>query len=111
LAGSSVIRRANGIGGMGMKKKTVEIVPGVYMIGGPGVSSGDDCCVYLIESKDELCIIDTGAGKSAGMILEQVKKAGFDLEQVRFIVITHGHIDHFGILLKADFLFMHSMRI
>jgi glyoxylase-like metal-dependent hydrolase (beta-lactamase superfamily II) len=50
---------------MGMKKKTVEIVPGVYMIGGPGVSSGDDCCVYLIESKDELCIIDTGAGKSA----------------------------------------------
>jgi adenosylhomocysteinase len=85
---------------MEMKKKTVEIVPGVYMIGGPGVSSGDDCCVYLIESKDELCIIDTGAGKSAGMILEQVKKAGFDLEQVRFIVITHGHIDHIGGLKK-----------
>jgi glyoxylase-like metal-dependent hydrolase (beta-lactamase superfamily II) len=85
---------------MEMKKKTVEIVPGVYIIGGPGVSSGDDCCVYLIESKDELCIIDTGAGKSAGMILEQVKKAGFDLEQVRFIVITHGHIDHIGGLKK-----------
>ena len=83
-----------------MKKKTVEIVPGVYMVGGPGVSSGDDCCVYLIESNDELCIIDTGAGKSAGMILDQIKKAGFDLEQVRFIVITHGHIDHIGGLKK-----------
>ncbi len=83
-----------------MKKKTVEIVPGVYMIGGPGVSSADDCCVYLMESDDELCIIDAGAGKSAGLILDLIKKSGFDLDRVRFIVITHGHIDHIGGLKK-----------
>ncbi len=93
-----------------MKRKMAEIVPGVYQVGGPGISNADDCCVYLIESKDELCIIDTGAGKSAGMILDQIKKAGFDWNQLRFIVITHGHIDHIGGLkkfreaLKADII-------
>ncbi len=83
-----------------MKKKTVEIVPGVHMIGGPGVSNADDCCVYLIENNDELCIIDAGAGKSAGLILDLIKKSGFSLDKVRFIVITHGHIDHIGGLKK-----------
>jgi glyoxylase-like metal-dependent hydrolase (beta-lactamase superfamily II) len=83
-----------------MKKKTVEIASGVHMIGGPGVSNADDCCVYLIESNNELCIIDAGAGQSAGMILDLMKKSGFDLDKVRFIIITHGHIDHIGGLKK-----------
>lgn len=79
-----------------MKGKIIDVVPGVYMVGGPGVSSGDDCCVYLLESQGESCIIDTGAGRSMGLILDNIRNTGVDLQSIRYIIVTHGHIDHIG---------------
>jgi len=76
--------------------KIIEICPQVYQIGGSGLSRSEDCCVYLLESHGEGAIIDCGAGASADRILENISAGGFSLDIIRYIIVTHGHIDHIG---------------
>jgi glyoxylase-like metal-dependent hydrolase (beta-lactamase superfamily II) len=55
---------------------------------------------YLINTGDNLVLIDTGAGNlfgpSLGHILENMKAAGYDSAQVDTVIITHLHGDHIG---------------
>ncbi|MGI5911057.1 MAG: MBL fold metallo-hydrolase [Syntrophomonadaceae bacterium] len=76
--------------------KALKICPQVYQVGGDYLSHPDDCCVYLLESQGVLALIDTGAGKGSGLILENIKSCGFSPSSVRHILVTHGHIDHIG---------------
>lgn len=72
------------------------VCPGVHRIGGPGISDPEDCCVYLIEGEGELAVIDAGLGPSVPLLLENIRTLGFDPRQVRFLIATHGHVDHAG---------------
>ncbi len=61
---------------------------------------------YLIHTGDHLVLIDAGAGKlfgsdQQGHIMENFKAAGYQLEQVDTIILTHLHGDHTG-GLSAD---------
>ncbi|MGE5391025.1 MAG: MBL fold metallo-hydrolase [Deltaproteobacteria bacterium] len=73
-----------------------EICPHVWQIGGGNLSRGEDCCVYLVESNGVGAIIDCGAGASAGQIMDNITAGGFALDTIRYIIVTHGHIDHVG---------------
>ena len=73
-----------------------EITAGVYQVGGDGLSRGEDCCVYLVDGGTESALIDTGAGRSASMIIDNIRATGVELSSVKYIVVTHGHIDHIG---------------
>lgn len=73
-----------------------EITAGVYQVGGDGLSHGEDCCVYLVDGGAESALIDTGAGRSAPMIVDNIMAAGVELAGLKYIVVTHGHIDHIG---------------
>lgn len=46
---------------------------------------------FIISDGMNNFLIDTGGGNA---ILRQVKRAGFELSDIRNIFITHGHIDH-----------------
>ncbi|NLW92356.1 MAG: MBL fold metallo-hydrolase [Syntrophomonadaceae bacterium] len=76
--------------------KIKKICPHVWQVGGGNLSRGEDCCVYFVESEGEGAIIDCGAGASAGMIMDNIKSGGFNPDSIRYIIITHGHIDHIG---------------
>jgi len=61
---------------------------------------------YLINTGSRLVLVDAGAGKlygdALGNILQNMKAAGYDANQVDAVVITHMHGDHIGGLLDAS---------
>ncbi|MDD4801910.1 MAG: MBL fold metallo-hydrolase [Syntrophomonas sp.] len=76
--------------------KAVKICSQVYQVGGGNLSHPDDCCVYLLESEGVMALIDAGSGKGSRLILENIKSCGFLPANIRYILVTHGHIDHIG---------------
>ncbi len=76
--------------------KINKICSHVYQVGGNNLSRPEDCCVYFVESNGEGAIIDCGAGASADRILDNIVSGGFPLAMIRYIIVTHGHIDHIG---------------
>ncbi|WP_027718888.1 MBL fold metallo-hydrolase [Desulfovirgula thermocuniculi] len=76
--------------------KPQQVCRRVYQIGGPGITGRRDCCVYLVDGGSQLAIIDAGLGESAPAIVENVRRLGFEPSRVKFLVLTHGHIDHIG---------------
>jgi glyoxylase-like metal-dependent hydrolase (beta-lactamase superfamily II) len=55
-----------------------------------------DCHIYLVDGGSELALVDVGAGMGARAIVENVKRAGFDPQRVRHLILTHAHGDHGG---------------
>ena len=59
---------------------------------------------YLINTGTKLVLIDTGCGKSfgpaMGKVIEHMKAAGYQPEQVDAVLITHMHGDHVGGLMN-----------
>ena len=53
-------------------------------------------CPYLIDTGEGLILIDTGYGHELPYLLENIRTLGFRVEDVKIIVHSHGHYDHFG---------------
>jgi glyoxylase-like metal-dependent hydrolase (beta-lactamase superfamily II) len=51
---------------------------------------------YLLESNGELAIIETGTQVSVGRMLNVLKHRGWQASQVRYVIVTHVHLDHAG---------------
>jgi len=72
----------------------------IWVVGGGdnsfGISARLDCTVYLVDGASELALIDSGAGVDYDLILANIRKAGFDIGQIKKLFLTHGHCDHSG---------------
>jgi metallo-beta-lactamase class B len=66
------------------------IVDNLYYVGNSSVSS------HLIDTGDGLLLIDTGFPQTVYLLLESIRRLGFDLDKIQLILHTHGHYDHFG---------------
>lgn len=53
-------------------------------------------CPHLIDTGDGLILIDTGYGHELPYLLDNIRALGFRPEDVKIIIHTHGHYDHFG---------------
>jgi hydroxyacylglutathione hydrolase len=51
---------------------------------------------FLIKGKGKHILVDTGVPKSENKILKQLKAQGINKNNIGLIIVTHGHIDHFG---------------
>jgi metallo-beta-lactamase class B len=68
-----------------------KVFDNLYVIGQKAVSN------FVITTPDGLILIDTGYdGNAEKIILPQMKQLGLNPEDIRYILLTHGHADHFG---------------
>ncbi len=76
----------------------MQILENVYLVGSGkiGLSHPFDSHIYLIDGKEELALIDSGAGVDADLVLSNIEKDGFDPERITKIILTHHHADHSG---------------
>lgn len=68
----------------------------VYLVGSPNMTSGDDCLVYVLDGGSEMALIDAGAGTSASDIENNITSLGLQPQNIKWLIATHGHIDHIG---------------
>jgi glyoxylase-like metal-dependent hydrolase (beta-lactamase superfamily II) len=74
----------------------VAVAPGVYLLG-----KSEPAAVYLVETSEGLVLIDSGLEANAAGVRRQIAEVGFDVAQLRAILLTHVHADH---SLGADHL-------
>lgn len=66
------------------------ILPNVHFVGTEGLSA------FLITSPAGHVLVDGGLPESAPLIAANIRKLGFKLEDVRYLLINHAHFDHAG---------------
>jgi glyoxylase-like metal-dependent hydrolase (beta-lactamase superfamily II) len=68
----------------------MEIGPGIRRLGKGLVNS------YLVQTGGEVTIVDAGAPSYWGDLPRELAEMGRTLDDVRAVVLTHGHSDHIG---------------
>ena len=73
-----------------------ELESGIYVIdhrfqGVPGVIAS-----YLLAGGNDLTLIETGATPTIETLLDGVRQAGYDPEDITQLAVTHIHLDHAG---------------
>lgn len=66
------------------------ILPNVHFVGTEGLSA------FLITSPQGHVLIDGGLPESAPLIAANIRKLGYKLEDIRYLLINHAHFDHAG---------------
>ena len=79
----------------------MQIFRNVYMVGGDDYSlSGTrwpygDCCSYVLDTGEGLLLFDGGFEETLPEKLEIFAYWGLRPEEVRYVFVTHAHLDHF----------------
>ncbi|MFA6011520.1 MAG: MBL fold metallo-hydrolase [Desulfobacteraceae bacterium] len=73
------------------------IYPGIYRIKLPlaGKKPGP-VNVYLFKGKDNITLLDTGTDLTWRYLEDRLKRIGVKFRDIDRIVMTHGHVDHYG---------------
>lgn len=74
----------------------MQLAPGIHRVGPDGIVNS-----YLVEEGGEVTIIDAGAPGLWRLVPAELAAMGRTLEDVRAIVLTHGHSDHVGYAERA----------
>ena len=67
-----------------------KIVRPLHYVGTAGLSS------YLFATKEGHILFNTGTPDSGPLIVESIKKLGFDPKDIKILINGHGHMDHAG---------------
>ncbi|WP_321991764.1 MBL fold metallo-hydrolase [Marispirochaeta aestuarii] len=72
------------------RMKPFKIFGNLYFVGNADVGS------YLIDTGDGLILIDTTYPTTRALLVQSIWEAGFNPGEIKYILHTHGHFDHFG---------------
>lgn len=63
---------------------------------GFSITDPNDCTVYFLEGSEGCVLVDAGCGTNTDLIVQEIIRGGHRPEDVRMILLTHGHGDHAG---------------
>jgi metallo-beta-lactamase class B len=72
------------------KVAPIKVFDNLYYVG-PGFVS-----VWLIPTSGGLILIDAAQEPYVDHVIDSIRKAGFEPKNIRYILLSHGHLDHFG---------------
>ncbi len=72
------------------KVEPIKMADNLYYVG-PGYVS-----VYLITTPEGHILIDASEDPYVEHVLGNIREVGFDPADIEYIIISHGHLDHFG---------------
>ena len=67
-----------------------KVFDNLYYVG-PG-----SVAVWLIPTTDGLILVDSTQEPLVDHVVDGIRKLGFDPKNIKYILLTHGHLDHFG---------------
>ncbi len=70
--------------------KPFQIYGNLYYVGDEWV------CTHLIDTGDGLLLIDSGNCGATAMLINAIWEVGFNPADVKWIITSHGHVDHIG---------------
>ncbi|MDA1183441.1 MAG: MBL fold metallo-hydrolase [Acidobacteria bacterium] len=74
-----------------MAKEPFKVFDNLYFLGTGEVAS------YVISTSDGLILLDTlYGGPYTGYLIENMRKMGLDIADVKYVLIMQGHWDHYG---------------
>lgn len=89
-AAGDAVRRDYGAGKIAVSRTPWTVAEGVWAIGPHNTEQN----IYLIDSGQGLVLIDPSLDAFQPEVLAQIVGLGFRPEQVKWVVLTHCHIDH-----------------
>lgn len=72
----------------------LRITDNIYFVGTQGIG------VYLITTPKGHILLDSSTEKGARHVEANIKRLGFKLKDIKFLIETHAHIDHIGGMYK-----------
>jgi len=70
--------------------------PGGVLAIDAGFERDDMAACYLLEAGGEVAFIEVGANASTPRLLKVLTTRGWRVEDVRYVIVTHVHLDHAG---------------
>lgn len=97
LSPAALARACEGKDGWAEPAPPAHIYGNTWFVGTCGITA------VLVTGKEGHVLVDGGVAKAAPLVLANIRRAGFEPKDVRWIVATHEHYDHVGALaaLKA----------
>ncbi|WP_085994520.1 MBL fold metallo-hydrolase [Oceanobacillus senegalensis] len=77
------------------EKKPIQIDERIYLIDGFDMDIANRTGTYVI-NEDALTLIETGPSPSIKYVKRGLEDLGFSLDEVKYIIVTHIHLDHAG---------------
>src|SRR5699024_10957225 len=76
-------------------KAPIKLDERIHLIDGYDLGVEGRTGIYVI-NEDELTLIETGPSPAVNYIIKGLEELGFTLDQVKYIIVTHIHLDHAG---------------